>query len=45
MADQAEDDKPTNTPEYGCHTNPFPPAEEPAPTKKGAAPAPDAAQE
>lgn len=37
MADKPEE-KPTNTPDFGCVTDPFPPAEEPA--KKGQASAP-----
>jgi hypothetical protein len=40
MAQDAEE-KTTDTPEYGCFSNPFPPA----PEKKGAAPAPATDQE
>lgn len=38
---QDTDENPTDTPEYGCFTNPF----TPAPEKKGAAPAPATEQE
>lgn len=44
MADEPTDEKPTNTEEFGCFTNPFPAPGEPAP-KKGATPAPEATEE